>query len=59
GFRPAGAEPTLRDYDRGPNPFTRLRRHGVILEPEIDEFERAEGSTLTLLIELWGDATGR
>ena len=59
GFRPTHPKLSLRDYDRGPNPFTSLRRYGVELEPELREPARLDGASVAALVELWGDATGR
>lgn len=61
GFRPANPEVSLRSYDAGPNPFLRLRRHGVELELDIAETlgEVIEDEVLAVVMARWQDATGR
>ena len=59
GFRPVNSAVSLHDYDRGPNPFTSLRRHGVVLEPDWREVPRTQGAGLIELVDLWSAATGR
>ncbi len=59
GFRPIAANSSLYEHDLGPNPFTRLRRHGVELELELEQPPRASGDALASLIEIWAEATGR
>ena len=59
GFRPVAESVSLRDYDLGPNPFTRLRRHGVELKPQLGGAARSEGAALLELVDIWRAATGR
>ena len=59
GFRPTHTEVSLREYDLGPNPFTRLRRYGIELAPAQREAPRLGGASMITLLGLWGEATGR
>lgn len=59
GFRPVNTAVSLRDATKGPNPFLRLRRYGVVLEPRYLEAPRAGGKTVQELIQIWSEATGR
>ena len=59
GLRPVNPQVSVRDAVTGSNPFLRLRRYGVQLQPSWKEAPRASGKVVQELIELWSEATGR
>jgi ABC-type Fe3+ transport system substrate-binding protein len=59
GFRPVTPAVTIDTYDEDSNPFLRLRRYGVLVQPHLTEAPRPDGSDVQKLINLWGEQTGR
>ena len=59
GFRPVNPAVTIRGHNVEKNRFLRLRRYGVLLQPQWTEAPRPGGGQIRDLLNLWGEVTGR
>jgi len=58
GFRPSHPDIEVAALDAQENPFLRLRRYGIKVEP-LEQAPRIDGTTMRSLIDVWQLATGR